>query len=45
MNVTDWMAEKIELYCDADRRRMENEEKLREYCPTVGDAMRAVCEA
>ena len=39
MSVRDYLLEKIEMYCDADRRRKADAEELRKHCPTVGEAM------
>ncbi len=33
------MQERIELYCDADRRGRIDPEKAEEYCPTIEEAM------
>ena len=33
--------EKIDLYCDADRRRMATADELRANAPTLGECMEA----
>ena len=44
MSVRDYLLKKIEMYCDADRRRKANVEELRKHCPTVGAAMQWAAE-
>ena len=43
-SVRDYLLEKIEMYCDADRRKRADAEELREHCPTVGAAMQLAAE-
>lgn len=44
MSVRDYLLEKIEMYCDADRRKRADAEELRKHCPTVGAAMQWAAE-
>ena len=41
MDVRSWMQERVEIYCDADRRGKADPEEAKKYCPTVGEAMDA----
>lgn len=43
-SVRDYLLERIEMYCDADRRKRADAEELRKYCPTVGAAMQLAAE-
>lgn len=36
--VLDFLQERIEMYCDADRRRKADAQDLERYCPTVEEA-------
>lgn len=44
MSVRDYLLEKIEMYCDADRRKRADAEDVQRYCPTVGEAMQWAAE-
>lgn len=43
-SVRDYLLEKIEMYCDADRRKRADAEELKRHCPTVGEAMQWAAE-
>ena len=38
------MQERIELYCDADRRERIDPEEAGKYCPTIEEALDAMAE-
>ncbi len=38
------MQERIELYCDADRRGRIDTEEAEKYCPTIEEALDAMVE-
>ena len=38
------MQERIELYCDADRRGHIDPEEAEKYCPTIEEALDAMAE-
>lgn len=42
MNIMDWMQEKIEMYCDADRRGRIDADDAKRYCPTIEEALKAM---
>jgi len=39
MTDAERMRERIEIYCDADKRGRIDPEKAEKYCPTLEDAM------
>lgn len=43
MDVQSWFEDKIEMYCDADRRGKIDPEEAAKYCPTVEEAI--LCKA